>query len=434
MKRSLSILLACIMVFAFIPGCSSGKPAVPSAAPSQAPASSSQAPAPQSSQAPAPQPEFTGTIKFGLACPLTGNMASYGELMALGAKIATDKINATGGINGQKVEMVVLDDKQDPKEAALVAQRFCDDPEIFAVVCHGGSSLSLAAAPIYERAKLSNMAPSSSNGTLTEQGYEYFVRHVIRDDRQSPQVVAMMANNLGLKKIAIIFANNDYGRGNLEYATTAAQQLGIEVVATETYNPGLEKDFTALLTKIQKSGAEGIAMYADYTDGGLILGQAKQLGMETLTWGGQSALTYKKLIELATPEALGNLHILVTFNPYDTHRESVRDFMDTFQSIRPGEIPSEPCAFTYDIINVFKQAIEQGATKENLAQFIKNNVSGQPQFEAKNILLGDSVVWDHKGDVTPRGVDVLRVSPGGDFINSDMRVDITGITMKGVTQ
>ena len=372
-------------------------------------------------------------IKFGLAGPLTGTMAQYGELMKLGAEIAANEINADGGINGKKVEIVMLDDKQDPKEAALVAQRFVDDASIFAVISHGGSSMTLAAAPIYEAAKMSNMAPSSSNGKITELGYQYFVRHVIRDDRQSPQVVALMANNLGLKKIAVIFANTDYGRGNLDYATKAAEQLGVEIVAAETYNPG-DKDFSTLLTKIKRAGAEGIALYADYNEGGLILGQAWKLGMEDLVWVGQSALTYQKLVELATPEALQKLNILVTYNPYDT-RETVVKFLDEFHKTNDANtIPSEVCAFCYDVVHVFAQAIEAGATKENLALYIKNLVPGQAEFHATGLNMADDVIWDQYGDVTPRGVQVLKVTPEGQFVSTDIKVDITGLTMAGVVE
>ena len=424
MKRIITLCLTAALLASMISGCGSTQPAQ-----SETPTASQST----SASTDAKQPAATGeTITFGLGCPITGPSASYGELMQIGAQIAVDEINAAGGIDGKQVVLKVLDDKNDPKEAALVAQRFCDDPEIFAVISHGGSSPTMAAAPIYEKAKMSNMAPSSSNHTLTELGYEYFVRHVIRDDRQGPQVIALMGNNLNIKDIAIVYGNNDYGRGSLEYAKTAAEQLGMNVVAAETYNPGVDKDFTTLLTKIQRSGAKGVAIYADYNDAGLILGQAKNIpGMEDMVWVGQSALTYKKLVELATPEALQNVYILVTFNPYATDRPAVANFMKLFAERKDG-IPSEPCGFSYDIVQVFKQAIEQGATKDNLAQFIKNKVPGQPQFTAKSILLGDSVVWDQFGDVEPRGVDVLRVDESGEFVTSDMKVDITGLTMAGV--
>lgn len=375
-----------------------------------------------------PGTDSADVIKFGIGCALTGTSASYGELMLLGAQMAADELNENGGINGKLVEIVAYDDKQDPNEAALVAQRFCDNDEIFAVISHGGSSLTLAAAPIYEAAGMSNMAPSSSASSVTEQGYKYLVRHVIREDRQAPQVMAFLTNNLGCKKVAIIYANNDHGQGNLETSVEVAKELGIEIVASETYIPGTEKDFSALLTKVKKANPDGVAIYADYIEGGMILGQAYQLGLTDIPWVGQSSLTYNKLIELAGADALQNLYMTITFNPY-SDRASVKSFMERFQADRPGEIPSEPCAFSYDIVKVFAQAIESGATKDNLALWIKNLVPGQETFVAHDLLLGDEVQWDEKGDVTPRGVDILKVSPEGSFVDTDYKVDVTGLSM-----
>ena len=232
------------------------------------------------------------------------------------------------------------------------------------------------------------MAPSSSASSVTEQGYKYLVRHVIREDRQAPQVMAFLTNNLGCKKVAIIYANNDHGQGNLETSVEVAKELGIEIVASETYIPGTEKDFSALLTKVKKANPDGVAIYADYIEGGMILGQAYQLGLTDIPWVGQSSLTYNKLIELAGADALQNLYMTITFNPY-SDRASVKSFMERFQADRPGEIPSEPCAFSYDIVKVFAQAIESGATKDNLALWIKNLVPGQETFVAHDLLLGD---------------------------------------------
>ena len=75
-----------------------------------------------------------GTIRIGIAAPLTGTSAAYGELMVDGAQIAIDEVNANGGVNGKMLELVKMDDKNDPSEAALVAQRFCDDDTITAVI------------------------------------------------------------------------------------------------------------------------------------------------------------------------------------------------------------------------------------------------------------------------------------------------------------
>lgn len=418
MKRRMAWFLAVVMAVSCLAGCAQ-----------QGAPSSSGSGQPQGNVSGGGDEGFTGTIKFGIGCPLTGTSASYGELMLLGANMAAEELNEAGGIQGMKVEIVAYDDKQDPNEAALVAQRFCDNEEIYAVISHGGSGLTMAAAPIYEEAKLTNMAPSSSASLVTEQGHQYLVRHVIREDRQAPQVIAFPANNMGCEKIAVIYANNDHGQGNLETSLEVAKELDLEVVATETYTPGTERDFSALLTKVKRANPDGIAIYADYAEGGMILGQAYQQGMTDIPWVGQSSLTYNTLIELAGVEALQNLYMTITFNPY-SERPVVKSFMERFQAQRgEGEIPSEPCAFSYDIIKVYAQAIEAGAAKDNLALWIKNLVPGQEPFVAYDILLGDEVQWDSKGDVLPRGVDILKVSPEGRFVDTDLAVDVSGLDM-----
>lgn len=368
-------------------------------------------------------------IRIGIAAPLTGTSASYGELMVDGAQIGIDEINAAGGVNGRMLELVPLDDKNDPSEAALVAQRFCDDESITAVIAHGGSTNTLAAAPIYEEAGMPFIGPSSNNPTITELGYEHFVRLGLRDDRCGNQVVAMLVNNLGIKKIGVIYANNDYGVGNLEGAQTAAEALGAEVVAKETYNPGLEKDFSTIINQLQRSGCEGVVIYADHTDAGLYFQQAHSLGFD-VPHVGQSALTYAQLIDLAGADALQNLYICVTFNPY-SQRETVTNFMEKFKAIRPDEVPSEPCAGSYDIVKIIAQAMSEGATKENLAQWVKNTTDAKDYTFTmeEGCTLKDNMVWDEKGDTTPFGCSVLKVSPEGSFVNTEEQVDLTGLGM-----
>ncbi len=369
------------------------------------------------------------TIRIGIAAPLTGTSAAYGELMVDGAQIGIDEINQAGGVNGRKLELVPLDDRNDPSEAALVAQRFCDDETITAVIAHGGSTNTLAAAPIYEAAGMPFIGPSSNNPKITELGYEYFVRLGLRDDRCGNQVVAMLVNNLGIKKIGVIYANNDYGVGNLEGAQSAADSLGAEVVAKETYNPGLEKDFSTIINQLQRSGCEGVVIYADHTDAGLYFQQAHTLGFD-VPHVGQSALTYSQLIDLAGVDALQNLYICVTFNPY-SQREVVTNFMNKFKEIRPNQVPSEPCAGSYDIVKIISQAMSEGAVKENLAQWIKNTTNAKTGTftMTEGCTLAPNMIWDAKGDITPIGCAVLKVSPEGSFVNTDTQVDLTGLNM-----
>lgn len=369
------------------------------------------------------------TIKIGIACPLTGTDATYGELMKSGAEIAIKEINDAGGVNGQMLELVAMDDKNDPSEAALVAQRFVDEGDITMVISHGGSSCTLAAEPIYEAGKMANISPSSSNPELTELGYQCYARYGMRDDRLSPQVVAMLGNNLGLKKIGIIYANNDYGRGNLDSATATAAQLGMEVVAQETYNPGLEKDFSTIISKLQQAGCEGMAVYMDHTDAGLYFQQAHALGFDVPSVG-QSGLTYSSMVELAGADALQNLYVALTFNPFST-RDIVVNFNKLFdEEYSTTDVPTEPCGNSYDIVHIVAQALEEGATKDNLCQWIKNTTDDNSgTFTVKEALLGDDLQFDENGDLQPRGASLVKVSPEGEFVEYDETIDLTGVDM-----
>ena len=136
------------------------------------------------------------------------------------------------------------------------------------------------------------------------------------------------------------------------------------------------------------------------------------------------------MIDLAGADALQNLYICVTFNPY-SDRETVKNFMAKFQEIRPNEVPSEPCAGSYDIVKIIAEAMSEGATRENLAQWMKNT---RPDHTSTFVMeegctLKSHMVWDEKGDIEPFGCSVLKVSEDGQFVNTDISVDLTGLDL-----
>ena len=100
------------------------------------------------------------TIRIGLSAPITGNYAEYGENFKYSITMAADKINAAGGLLGKKVEILVMDSKGDPKEAALIAQKFVQDSSLVAELGDFTSTSCLAAAPIYERGKMVQLSPT----------------------------------------------------------------------------------------------------------------------------------------------------------------------------------------------------------------------------------------------------------------------------------
>lgn len=363
-------------------------------------------------------------IRIGLACALSGANAAYGNFQLWAAELAGEEINAAGGINGRQVEIVPLDDAQDEAQAPIVAQNFCDDPTIVGVVAHGGSSLTAATQPIFEEAGLCNISPASSSNYLADLGYTQWLRIVVSDQAQAPRMAAFAKNNLGCSRMAIIYSNTDAGIGIVENIEAVSDQLGLEIVGKETYNPGTESDFSTLITKVKSLNPDVICLQSSYQDGGIILKQMHELGMD-LPVVSLSTLTYRATIELAGVDAVQNLYCVCTFNPFSEAQVN-KDFLAKYTAeFGENEIPSSPCGLTYDAVYVIAEAIRQGATRENLADWIMNRVEGQ-EFVMEEMLLGPNVTWADNGNVDHFVSSVVRVDSEGEFVAYE-DVDTTGL-------
>lgn len=363
-------------------------------------------------------------IRIGLACALSGANAAYGNFQLWAAELAAEEINAAGGINGRQVEIVPLDDAQDEAQAPIVAQNFCDDPTIVGVVAHGGSSLTAATQPIFEEAGLCNISPASSSNYLADLGYTQWLRIVVSDQAQAPRMAAFAKNNLGCSRMAIIYSNTDAGIGIVENIEAVSDQLGLEIVGKETYNPGTESDFSTLITKVKSLNPDVICLQSSYQDGGIILKQMHELGMD-LPVVSLSTLTYRATIELAGVDAVQNLYCVCTFNPFSEAQVN-KDFLAKYTAeFGENEIPSSPCGLTYDAVYVIAEAIRQGATRENLADWIMNRVEGQ-EFVMEEMLLGPNVTWADNGNVDHFVSSVVRVDSEGEFVAYE-DVDTTGL-------
>ncbi len=313
--------------------------------------------------------EEAGTLYIGLAAPLTGDSAMYGETVRDGVVYAVDEINAAGGINGQQIELIMEDDKGDPQEAAMVAQKLSENQDIFCIIGHVNSSCTIAALPIYQEAGLTVLNTSSSAEKITTLGYTNFFRTVIHDGLQAPMMVRHAVENLGLTKIACIVANSDYGLGLLDGAKKASAELGAEIVAEELYVPLQDKDFSVQLAKINQANPEALLILGDYNEAGLIIRQMDAAGMDiaVITPAGCSN---QAMIDLAGAEAADGVFLLGYWDP-DRPEPVVKDFVEAYKAAHDGAIPDERNAYGYEIPYIIKMAIEQGATKETLPDVLR---------------------------------------------------------------
>jgi branched-chain amino acid transport system substrate-binding protein len=337
-----------------------------------------------------------------VAGPTTGSAAAYGENQLKGVEIAVTEINESGGINGRPLEVVPGDDQCDPTEAANVAQRFASDPEIVAVIGHVCSSATLAAGPIYDTAGLTAVTGSSTNPTVTDQGWTHVFRTITSDADQGPEIAKLGIDTLGLEKFAIVYANHDYGRGLLDFTVPAIEERGGEVVAQETFAPGETTDFSAQLTKIAQAEPDALILLTDYAEGGLIAGQRVQHGLgdvPVIASAGNANIDY---VELAGGEpAEGNM--MVVYYNSDSSDPATVEFNEKFMG-RWGELPTaEIPVFNYELVYILKEALEQGATRETMPEVLSTIEYNGPTGLTK---------FDEKGQVSGKGQDVIIIQDG----------------------
>ena len=202
--------------------------------------------APKAAAAAAPAKQ---QLKIGHVAPLTGGIAHLGKDNELGAQLAAKEINAAGGvkIGDQVYEVVILgeDDKADPKEGTLAAQKVVDSGAV-AVVGHLNSGTSIPASKIYSDANMTQISPSATNPKLTEQGFKTTFRVVANDNQQGGVLANYAHDALKAKTMAIVDDRTAYGQGLADVVEKVAKEKGIKVVARE-FATDKTTDFNAIL-------------------------------------------------------------------------------------------------------------------------------------------------------------------------------------------
>ena len=189
------------------------------------------------------------TLKIGLQAPLTGDYAEEGKGFQNAIQLLVDQANAAGGINGQQVQLIVEDDKGDPKEAALVADRLLSK-KVMAVIGGYNSGATEPASTIYNNAGILHITPSSTATRLTTKGYQQFFRVCFLDDRQGLFAADFMTKDMGYKNIAILHDNSTFAQGLAEETKGYLEKLGVTPVFYDAINPK-DTDFSPTLTKIK---------------------------------------------------------------------------------------------------------------------------------------------------------------------------------------
>src|SRR4051812_21053874 len=216
-----------------------------------------------------------GTIKVGEFASLTGKEATFGTSSHEGTQLASEEINAAGGVLGKKLQLLTEDDLSKAGEPATVVNKLISRDGVVAVLGEVASSRSLEAAPICQQNKIPMISPSSTNPKVTESG-DFIFRVCFIDPFQGTVVANFATKTLKAKKVAVFTdVKSDYSKGLGKFFIEQFKANGGQISGELDYNGG-DKNFKAQLTAIKSSNPHAVFVPGYYTDVALICIQAKQ--------------------------------------------------------------------------------------------------------------------------------------------------------------
>ncbi len=308
-------------------------------------------------------------IKLGVLAPLTGTNAEYGKGFDVGMKMAVDKINAEGGANGYKLELVVRDSKGDPKESSDLARQFADDPSIMAILGDFTSGACMANAPIVDAAGIVQLSPTASHPDYAAMS-DYCFSIMGRQDGEAPFFAKYIIQKyLGKNNIGIIYINSDWGVSSYSNFKAEADRIGLKIATTVNYVQD-EKDFSSLITKLRAANPE-LVLILDQGAVPQVINQIRGSGwnvpIATLGPG-----TSEQLINL-TGKNSENVVLSTPFF-FDENDASLMAWRAEFVS-KAGFEPTIHPVCAYDTVYLIKAAIEASGTGKVTRQTIRDNLA-----------------------------------------------------------
>jgi branched-chain amino acid transport system substrate-binding protein len=325
-------------------------------------------------------------VKLAVAGPVTGANAAFGAQLTQGVQQAVEDINKAGGILGQQIQVEVGDDVSDPKQGVSVANKFVGDGVKF-VVGHFNSGVTMPASDVYAENDILFISPSATNPKITDRKLWDAFRTCGRDDQQGLVWAELARDKLKGKTIAVIHDKTTYGKGLADAALDNMHKFGVKEVLYEGVNTG-EKDYSAIVSKIKDAGADYLMWGGLHTEGGLILRQMRDQGMNTVMISGDG-ITDSEFAAIGGPGVEGTL---MTFGPEPRNNPNAKAAVDSFKA--KGFEPQGYTLYAYAAVQIMKQAAEKANSLEpkKVAEVMH---SGMPF----HTVIGD-ISYDKKGDRT----------------------------------
>lgn len=382
MNRALSLAMAGALGLSLLAGCGGG--------------SGSATPAPADTSAPADHSGASGVIKIGGIGPLTGSAAVYGLATKQGAEVAVAEINALGGL---QFSLDFQDDEGDAEKAVNAYNKLKGDGVQLIYGCTTTTPCVAVAAETFND-RYFQLTPSASSTDVTS-GRDNVFQVCFTDPNQGLTAANYIKENGLGTKVAVIYNNGDaYSTGIAQGFISQAAEVGLEVVAEQTFPDDTNTDFTVQLNAAKDGGAELVFMPIYYTPASLILNQAKSMGYEPTFMGGDGMDGILAIEGFDTSLAEGLL-LMTPFNASATD-ERTASFVSEYQT-RYNEIPNQFAADGYDCIYAIYEACQKAGVTADMshedicAALISTFTSSDFSVDG---LTGSGMTWAATGEIS----------------------------------
>jgi len=334
-------------------------------------------------------------IKIGVITPLTGNVAVYGMAVRDAVELYTKKFNAAGGVNGREIELIIYDDKGDPTEAINAYNKLVSADKVIAIIGPVTSSPTFGVAELSAKDGIPCITGTATHPDVTSYGDNFF-RSCFEDPFQGGTMARFAKDELKAQSAAIIYNSDDaYSTGLMEAFTKIAGEVGLPIVASESYGEN-DVDFNAQLTNINSKQPDVLFIPDYYNNAYLIASQVKRIGLDTTLLGidGTDGILE---IEGADVSVFDNLYFANHYSTEDT-QSVLQEFLKDYQAAY-GTTPNALGALGYDaamiLYNGFAAIDKDGVkidadstTRQALIEALKSTdlqcVTGHITFDANN--------------------------------------------------
>lgn len=329
----------------------------------------------------------TAAYKIGAIFSVTGGASFLGDPEKKTAQMVVDEINEKGGINGEKIELIVYDDETDPTKCNLFAKKLIRKDKVLAVIGPSVSGLSLAVVPVFEQFKTPLLSCAASykivHNEATGKPYPWVFK-TAQSDSMAVEAIFTHMQSMGIKKVAIVTVTSGFGASGRQELLRIAPEYQIEIVADEKYDPK-DTDMTAQLTKIKGHAPEAIINWSVGPTQVTIIRNWRDLGMTSIPFFQSHGFANRKNIELAAGAAEGVYCPLGACNiadalPADHPQKQVTMEYQKAYTARYNEPLSSFGGYAWDAMHLVADALEAvGPDKEKIRSYLetKKNFLGQ---------------------------------------------------------